>query len=303
MNIWRIKTLAIAFVLMIAASLGGIKAYLDHYVSQQVARLTEQFAKQATINYKQVNLSLFGSLEIKSLRVQSVTLPEIQIEEITLSPLYELYDEDRIPNFLQLTFKNLEIVIPDSILPAPWWLKFAKYDAYYLTLHDLRSLNYTALQADVTFSAEKKQQFIDLALFINSKQFGMWQLKVMLEGASTLKQLRTAAATLPLHNITVDYTDNGLLPRLITLLAQRNTMTDAALQQQLSQKVQSDLRRSGAKLDASVINGLQKFIQNPRRLTITFEPNPAISLNGLSLLMPENMPQRLNLKLTHPTSQ
>ena len=299
MNIWRIKTLVIIFVLIIAASLGGIKAYLDHYVSQQVARLPQQFAKQATINYEQVNLSVLGSLLIKSLKIQPIIFPEIQIEELTLSPLYELYDENRIPNFLQLTVKNLVIAIPDSTLPAPWWLKLAKYDAYYLTLHDLRSLNYTTFQSDVTLLAEKKQQSVDLALFINSKDFGIWQLKVTLDGASTLKQLLTAAATLPLHNISIDYNDNGLLPRLVTLLAQRNMITNVALQQQLSQKVHSDLQRSSAKLDASIISGLQQFIQNLRHLTITLEPNPAISLNGLSLLMPENMPQRLNLKVTH----
>jgi|GEM_PF-3283177 hypothetical protein len=302
MNIWHIKTLAITFILITAASLGGIKAYLDHYVNQQVARLTQQFAKQAMINYEQVNLSLFGSLLIKSLKIQPTTLPEIQIEEIALSPLYELYDANRIPNFLQLTVKNLTIAIPDSTLPAPWWLKLAKYDAYYLTFHDLRSLNYMAFQADVTLLAEKKQQSVNLTLLINSKHFGIWQLKATLDDASTLKQLLTAATTLPLHNIFMDYTDNGLLPRLFTLLAQRNLMTDVTLQQQLGQKVHSDLQRSGAKLDTSIINGLQKFIQNPRRLTITLEPNPAISLNGLSLLMPENMPQRLNLKVTHPNN-
>jgi hypothetical protein len=159
-----------------------------------------------------------------------------------------------------------------------------------------------AFQADVTLLAEKKQQSVNLTLLINSKHFGIWQLKATLDDASTLKQLLTAATTLPLHNIFMDYTDNGLLPRLFTLLAQRNLMTDVTLQQQLGQKVHSDLQRSGAKLDTSIINGLQKFIQNPRRLTITLEPNPAISLNGLSLLMPENMPQRLNLKVTHPNN-
>jgi len=298
MKTWRIKTLVITVVLLIAASLGGIKAYLDHYVVQKVAQLTQQFAKQATIHYGEVNLSLFGNLMIKSLQVQSDALPDLKITELMLSPLYELYNENRVPNFLQLTLKNLEITLPDRAPPAPWWLKLAKYDTYYLTLHDLRSLSYTVLQADVVLQAEKKQKSVDLSLSINSKNFGIWQLNLTLDEVTTLKQLLTAVTTVPLRNISLNYQDNGLLPQVFKLLAQRNTMTEVALQQQLSQKVSADLQRSGAKLDASVINGLQQFIQTPRRLTVTLEPNPSITLNGLSLLLPENMPQRLNLKIS-----
>jgi len=298
MKTWRIKTLLIVVVLLIAASLGGIKAYLDHYVVQKVAQLTQQFAKQATIHYGEVNLSLFGNLMIKSLQVQSDALPDLKITELMLSPLYELYNENRVPNFLQLTLKNLEITLPDRAPPAPWWLKLAKYDTYYLTLHDLRSLSYTVLQADVVLQAEKKQKSVDLSLSINSKNFGIWQLNLTLDEVTTLKQLLTAVTTVPLRNISLNYQDNGLLPQVFKLLAQRNAMTEVALQQQLSQKISADLQRSGAKLDASVINGLQQFIQTPRRLTVTLEPNPSITLNGLSLLLPENMPQRLNLKIS-----
>ena len=102
----------------------------------------------------------------------------------------------------------------------------------------------------------------------------------------------------PLHYLSLNYTDSGFLPKIFNILAQRSGITAAILQQQLSQKVQADLQRSSGKLlDASVINGVQQFIQAPRTLTVTLQPNPSISLSSLLLVKPENLAQRLNLKV------
>lgn len=300
---FNLKTLFITLLLLTAASLGGMKAYLDHYVHQQVAQLTQQVAKYATIHYEQVDVSLLGNLTLKTLNIQSPALPTLKIATLSLSPLYQLYDERRFPEFLQLTIDNLEIPIPDTAPPPPWWLKMAKYDAYYVTPHDLRSLTYSVFQTNVTLQLQKQQQAVHCSLNIKSQQFGNWQLQTTLENVATLKQLVTAITTLSLRDASLDYTDNGLIPSIFKLLAQRNAMTTTALQQQLSQKLQTDLQRSGVKLDGSVINGLQNFIQTPQHIRVTLAPHPSITLNGLKLLMPENIPQRLNLQIPTAKSQ
>lgn len=296
-DMWRIKFLLTLLILVTAASVGGLKAYLDHYVTQKVAHFTQQVAKQATIRYQTVEVSLLGTVSIKSLFIQSNDATELKIADLSMSPLYELYDEKRLPNSLQIYLKNLEVSIPDSAPAPPWWLKLAKYDAYYFTPRELRSAGYTQLSGDMRLSLRKMNKQVELALQINSAQFGIWQLNTQLDDVANLKQLMNATATLPLHYFSLNYTDNGFLPKIFNLLAQRQGITAATLQQQLSQKAQADLQRSSGKFETSMINSLQQFIQTPRTLTVTFAPNPSISLNSLLLVKPENLPQRLNLKI------
>lgn len=295
---WRIKFFLTIFILLLAASVGGLKAYLDHYVAHQVAQFTQQFAKQAKIHYQSVEVSLLGTISIKSLTIQNIELGELKIATASISPLYELYDEKRLPNTLQISLKNLEISTPDIAPPSPWWLKLAKYDAYYVTPRELKNLGYAQLFGDVTLSLQKMTKQAEFILKINSQQIGNWQLQMQLEDVTTLKQLTTASTTLPLHSFSLNYMDNGFLPKIFNHLAQRTSTTAANLQQQLSQKVQSDLQRNSGALDASVINPLQQFIHTPRSLTVMLEPNPSISLNSLLLVKPENLLQRLNLKIT-----
>lgn len=294
---WRIKFFLTLLILLIAASVGGLKAYLDYAVAQKVAHFTQQFAKQATIHYQGVEVSIFGVVSIKSLVIQSANISELKIADLSVSPLYELYDEKRLPNSLQINLKNIEISIPDIAPPPPWWLKLAKYDAYYLTPSELRNAGYTQFSGDVMLSLQKMTKQVELTLQINRSQFGIWQLKAQLDDVTTLKQLMSGIATLPLHYLALNYTDNGFLPKIFNVLAQRTGTTAETLQQQLSQKVQADLQRSSGKLDASVINGVQQFIQTPRILTVTLQPNPSISLNSMLLVKPENLSQRLNLKV------
>jgi hypothetical protein len=295
---WRIKFFLTIFILLLAASVGGLKAYLDHYVAHQVVQFTQQFAKQAKIHYQSVEVSLLGTISIKSLTIQNIELGELKIATASISPLYELYDEKRLPNILQISLKNLEISTPDIAPPSPWWLKLAKYDAYYVTPRELKNLGYAQLFGDVTLSLQKMTKQAEFILKINSQQIGNWQLQMQLEDVTTLKQLTTASTTLPLHSFSLNYMDNGFLPKIFNHLAQRTSTTAANLQQQLSQKVQSDLQRNSGALDASVINPLQQFIHTPRSLTVMLEPNPSISLNSLLLVKPENLLQRLNLKIT-----
>lgn len=295
---WRIKFFLTIFILLLVASVGGLKAYLDHYVAHQVAQFTQQFAKQAKIHYQSVEVSLLGTISIKSLTIQNIELGELKIATASISPLYELYDEKRLPNILQISLKNLEISTPDIAPPSPWWLKLAKYDAYYVTPRELKNLGYAQLFGDVTLSLQKMTKQAEFILKINSQQIGNWQLQMQLEDVTTLKQLITASTTLPLHSFSLNYMDNGFLSKIFNHLAQRTSTTAANLQQQLSQKVQSDLQRNSGALDASVINPLQQFIHTPRSLTVMLEPNPSISLNSLLLVKPENLLQRLNLKIT-----
>lgn len=295
---WRIQFFLTVVVLFIAASVGGLKAYLDHYVAQKVAQFSQQFAKQATIHYQAVEVSWWGTISIKALQIQSIAVNDLKIAEVSLSPLYELYDEKRLPNNLHIHLKNIEISMPDTAPAPPWWLKLAKYDAYYLTPRELRNLGYTQLAGDVALSLQKLKSQLEFTLQINSSQIGTWQLTTQLDDVTTLKQLTSALTSVPLHYVSLNYTDTGFFSKVFNQLAQRNGVTAATLQQQLSQKVQTDLQRSGGKLETSVIMPLQQFIQAPRALTVTLEPNPSLSLNSMLLVKPENLPQRLNLKIT-----
>ncbi len=217
----------ILFILMVlAATLGGLKAYIDQLLRSELNLAINSLADKVTIEYSDVRISLFGAVVINNLRLSGV-----HIDTVILHKAYQFYPPNQLPQQLLISIKNVEYSIKDTAAPAPLLLSMLGYAPYYLTPRDLRGLGYTRVNADIDIVANSNQDNVSLSGTINAKAWGDLSLSVDL---NNVPPRWSSSQGILLAALTASYTNNGLVNRVFTGLAQRDKMSLSHFKERLS---------------------------------------------------------------------
>ncbi|KHD06795.1 hypothetical protein PN36_26310 [Candidatus Thiomargarita nelsonii] len=274
------------FILMVlAAILGGLKAYIDQLLRTELNLAINSVADKVTIEYSDVTISLLGAVVINNLR-----FGEVHIDTVIFHKAYQFYPLSQLPQQLLISIKNVEYSIKDTAAPAPLLLSMLGYAPYYLTPRDLRGLGYAHINADIDIEAHSNQDIVSLSGTISAKAWGDLSFSVDLNNVPPPIRWSSSQGIL-LAALTASYTNNGLVNRVFTGLAQRDKMSLSHFKDGLISKLKNDLSQASRLLDVSV---LERFIQTPQTLTIALQPTPPIRLNALFY----SSLKRLNLKMT-----
>ncbi|MCK5522127.1 MAG: hypothetical protein KAI83_03245 [Thiomargarita sp.] len=277
--------------MILAASLGSAKAYIDHQLGVELNRSLKSIADMVTIDYSEVSTSLLGSAYIRNMHLSMPGYAPVLIDTITLYKAYQFSNPKKLPQQISIAIQGVQFPISDTATPAPILVSALGYAPYYFTLKELRHLGYARINANIDIELKQQgEKKISLWGSINGRSWGELTLSTDLTNSLAITSLLTQQ--IQLTALTFSYTDNGLFNRLFTMLAQRNKMTVAHLKQSLINKLKGDL--SQITLDASILSSLQQFIQTPDKLTILMQPKSPITRNTLLLTSPKH----LGLKMT-----
>lgn len=280
--------------MILAACLGGTKAYVDHRLRTELDNSIKSLADKITIEYAEANTSLLGSVVISDLHLTAPDYTPVHIDTVTLYKAYQFYNPNALPEQAALALQGVLMPISDTAPPVPILLSAFGYAPYYLSPRELRGLGYTHVNADMHIEAKLRERRVLLSGTVNAHAWGEIRVSVELDKVPAPASLRTAAQQIQLATLMFSYTNKELVNRIFTLLAQRNKISLDNFKQALFTKLKSDLHQARISLDASVLASLQQFIQTPNKLTIHLQPNPPISINALF----QASPKRLGLKIT-----
>jgi hypothetical protein len=297
MTLNHLKNFIFIILLILAATLGGAKAYLDYQLHKQLDTWKNSVADQVMIDYREVKMSLLGAVIIDNLQLTTTNFVPVQIDRVTLHQAYQLYHLNRLPQQLSIAIQGVHIPISDTTSPASVLITALGYAPYYLSPSEWRAMGYTDFNADLYVETQFNQDKLHFVGTVAADTWGDLVLVVDLNKVPTLEKWTTLAGQIQLTTLIVSYTSKNLISRVFTRLAQRNTMTTDKFKQTLINKIQSDLQPVQVALEASSQASLQQFIQTPQTLTVQLQPNPPLAISALWNVSPA----QLGLKITTTT--
>lgn len=297
----NLKKVFFWLVMILAASLGGAKAYFDHQLQIKLDKSIHAVADKVLIDYSQITSSLLGSIVVRHLQLLAPGYEPLQVDKLTFERIYYFYNPYQLPPYLRLTAKNMQWEISDIAPPTPVLMSAFGYAPYYLTPRELRSLGYARIEANIEFSAQpgiveikgldSKNQHVFFKTMIHAGAWGQVELMVELAEVPVPIKWQTPMVwqQIQLVALTFNYIDNGLFDRLFIRLAQRNKMTLVELKQALLIKLKTDLAPMRASLPQSVIASLQQFIQTPQQISLYLQPEPPLRLKAIETISLKNL--------------
>jgi hypothetical protein len=290
------KKIIFLILMIIAACLGGAKAYIDHRLGIELNASISEVADSVAIEYSEVSTSLLGSAYIRDMRLTVPNYAPVLVDTIMLHEAYKFYNPNTLPQHIAISIQGMQIPIKNTAAPAPVLISALGYAPYYLTPKELRGLGYARINADIDIEVKQLgDNKMFLAGRIDAHAWGELTVSVDLSHVPTaLASLPKVAFEIQLVAGSLTYTNKGFFEKLFTRLAQRNYLTVNHLKKGLISKLKSDISQAGIILDSSVLTSLQQFIQSPDKLIIRLQPNPAIRIHTLFL----RSPKRLGLKMS-----
>lgn len=289
-------------VMILAAGLGGGKAYFDHQLQINWDKSIQAVADKVLVDYSQITSSLLGSIVIRHLQLLASGYEPLQVEKFTFERIYYFYNPYQLPPYLRFKVNQVRWEISDIAPPTPILMSAFGYAPYYITPRELRSLGYARIEADIELIIQPKTveiQGLDSTknqhvFFQATIHAGAWgEVELMMELAQVPVPVKWQTPTvwqeIQLIALTFSYLDKGLFNRLFTRLAQRNKMTLVELKQALLVKLKTDLAPMRAWLSPSVIASLQQFIQTPQQISLYLQPKPPLQLKEIETISLKNL--------------
>jgi len=254
--------------MILAATLGGAKAYIDHQLDQELGKI----AKQITVEYSQVSSSLLGQVVVENIDLNSYG--QVHINRIILHQAYQFYNN--LPKSMSLNLEGVQIPINNTTQPIPLLISAFGYEPYYLSLQELYNLGYSKIDADISLDAKLQNNKLSVLGIIDANIWGKFTI------LAELDKVAKPFNTMELVSFQVKYFDHELVNKAISHLAQRNKITPTQLQQNFISKLTNDIKQ------ADITNNLKQFMQNPKVLTINLEPKLPMNINVLKTFPLQN---------------
>jgi len=271
------KNFILVTLVIISASLGATKAYLEHQLQISLEKWRASTIPSVTMTYQEIYISLGGAIIINHLNL----INEVHIDQVILPKAYRVF----YPSPFSLTIKGLQIPISDTSPPVPALITILGYTPYYLTPRELRQIGYIQLEANLELEA-----IPDISLKIDAQAWGKLELSVDLLPPLAKWQDFARIEQLSLTHFKLSYHNQGLVEQLLSYLAKRQAVTLENLKATLTNQFTKDIQ-----VDHDSQTQLRQFIQTPTTLTLQWQPKPSLRLNELWTASPK----RLGLTITH----
>lgn len=289
---YSFKNLIVTLLMLLAACLGGGKAYLDYWLQQKFNHWIASVASEFTVNYGEIKTNLAGNLTINQL---VITLPKtipIYMDAITVYSIYQFYPLHALPKRIAISVKNINFPIGDSNPPVPILVKTLGYAPYYVNDTMMRKLGYLHFNSDLDCEMQLSEKQSHFSAILEADRWGHLEIRGTLQHDASFLE-KTFSNSVQLNDFVLNYSDRGLVNQVLTLLAQRDAKNVDEFKQGLLQKITKDIHRSGISLDNGILISLAQFINNPKLLTLFLQPNPPLFLHQLNTVRFEQLGLRM----------
>ncbi|MDD2815047.1 MAG: hypothetical protein PHP00_04820 [Thiotrichaceae bacterium] len=296
-----LKNIFYGVLLLLAAVLGGGKAFVDYTLSDSLQQAVKSVSKQISLRYSTAYLSWMGAVVVENVQGSTPFGLNFSVAEVRLPAAYHwLSLPAALPSNFSLELNDVRIPIPEAAAQDSWQAVFKAvgYGNYYLSSKELRNLGYAQWQGDIAFSGLQQAEVLKVATVIKSSAWGNWSGVLELNKVPALPKWGQLSGQMQVAETRLAYQDTGLSARLLSFLAQRQGQPVESLKTALAQKITQDIQQSGLVIDGSVSNSLKQFIQTPANLNALLQPTPPITINELLNAPIEKLPVRLGLKMT-----
>ncbi|GEM_PF-6081288 len=293
------KRIGIA-ILVLAALIGGGKAWLDSWISARLRQQTQQPSSVRT-DFTRAALAWPDTLRIEHVQAHVGLLPPWQARVLTVPHLHRFLLQKNLPH--QLSAQAVDAGFAWSAgtdSGVPIWAQALGYGPYYLTAKEADSLGAARLlgpmQAEATYTPHNQQAVA--TLHWRMADLGDLRISATLDGITEWpsphwQNHRIVAAKIELRN-----PDNAAGLRLLAeYLAKRAQQTPQQWGQSLHQKLLADLRLAGITLPDASQQALLQFFTHWDSLAILLEPAQPLHLSALATLAPRQWITALGLRL------
>lgn len=266
---FSIKNIIWVLLTLLAVLVGGLKAYIDYQIQQQLDHASPSMGQ---MRYQNARLTWAGHLVIQQLQFKGENSPHIDIAQVVLHDAYRFYDiENTLPEQSHIKLSGVKIEVPDVASDAPVWL--SSYKPYFLSWRELRQLGFPQFLMDVDVHISQQADTLDLEVQIQGQRWGAIHFTSILHNvpASPLNWAKHATQ-IQFERMVLTYDEQQLMQKITTFLARRLKQPENVFKPQLAYKLRRDIESLRTQLSVSSIDALDQFIQQPKTLQFSFLP-------------------------------
>lgn len=299
------KKIRFAVLLGMFAVIGAGKAWLDHSLNWHLDQLFDNLNPLWQGQYQSANVSWLGDIQLNEVQLHQQDKLAITLKSLNIANAWQFVNPRFYQHKATILLNGLRLEQSDFSQSRQMLFQIIGYGAYHLDNNLLQSIGYLKSQgqAQLTYTQLEPQRLAFKLIFIDDK-LGTWHLSL---DAMPLNWQQFLNADFPwqtwdshIHwqQATLNFEPGVLWLPLLDALAQQQKLSLNDLQTQLIEKMQHDLQPWLRQQDSnSIKTSLQSLIQQGQGITLTLNPEQALSLKGLYQLPLEQWAGRLRAQL------
>jgi len=290
MQAMRKKYALLLILLLLLAGYIGARSYLSTLATKEVNAAITRISPYTSVQYKNVSVNPFTM----HITISDVTLiPRGSSEKMRIAAVVvnDIDKKSKIPEWLSVEFRDIEADLSEGSEEA----------------ENLKKLGYTDkifydMDIDYIYDRQKKELFLK-RFALSAKNMGSVAMDIHLGNiAFDQSQLIGLLFTYPsilLYDGKILYTDDSLMTRIMQSEAKKAQKDIADYKKMLIANIKEQASDQNDAHTKEVLTSMEKFINNPNKISISVLPQKPQPLENLMRLQdPAVLLQLLNLHIS-----
>lgn len=294
----RWRNLIILLIVTPLVLYGGLKGYLWYSLKSTMDNVQRRVADSASVSYEEIQTKVLGPIGFKgvtyrphgfdqSVRIQAVLLD--WDEHVDLLPLLQAFWEDKLPEKMTLTARNISIPVSGGI--ADWWDNYKIVDAgspfripqsllgcgiQAFTSGDLLKMGYETIESDLRFEYNFGKRSPYVTFYSRARNHDMMTLTV--EGSIPSNEiqlsLRGILHSIPLFaNLSISLDNEAYNARKIKHCAKLAGISPSQFVDKHVDMVLADLDKLKVHPSDELVTAYRQYLTEPAtKITVNLNP-------------------------------
>lgn len=285
----RKSMVALGVAVVVAAGFFGFKAYADKRAEENVRQSFDKMKDVMDVQYRDVSVDLFKQdVYIRGLTVT----PKGEQRPVTVDEviLYEADDKNEIPHFIHMAANGFTVPVADLGESAK----------------PMREMGYEQVTAtlEVHYAYDPDRKRFHLRKWIGgAKDVGAIEISFQIgnfdmSAANNPLAFLFSLPGMEIRNAKVTYQDDSLVNRVIAQAAREQHTDPASLKERFNQEIDREIERESDAFTRQALTAIKGFVNDPKWITISAEPEHPVSLNQLQTARdPKEVIRMLNVTI------
>ena len=281
----RIRVITITIVVILIAVYFGAKLYVEQAAKKRIDNAIAKLGGAVNIDYEDISADLLRlNMHIEGVSVSQAGQKEkVNITDIVI---YDIDPGSGIPSYINLEINGIRGNVGD--------------------LGGLGELGYNTIEGDIKLDYRydgKKREFQLNKFRCSAAEMGAIETSFHL-GNVHIEQTNILALLfgypqILLHQATLNYKDNSLVPRLFESGAKKNGQGLSDFKLEIMQKIDQMISKKGDEFAAETLRAIRGFIDDPKKIGISASPQKPVPIGLIQGLKDfQSISKLLNLKIT-----
>ena len=277
--------LAVLFVLVGGYFFAQYK--VEQVAKKQIDQIVASAQPMVDMQYEDLSVNLFTRVTtLKNVNFSFPTFPaQTPIKVASLTGKMEV-NKDNILTYLNIKADKLQTPVDTTGMNSA-------------SLAFFKQLNSTTLVSNLKlkYTHDLKTKDVDVKYDHQVENLGNIKLNMGLGNmpleAATYEDLNPILV----RNFALTYTDNSLVPRLLTSFAEQQGISKETLIAQIIQDINANVVAQQNQQMKGVMLEWEKFLKDPKQFSVKMNPPTPVSLGTLQTLAPDQLAQQLKLDI------